>query len=64
MGGALAEFLLQKYGVERFLNLYFACRPGQFASAVRTHLGVELQQLEAEFWTEVDRLTKADMQKK
>ncbi len=64
VGGALAEFLWQKHGVERFLNLYFACRPGQFASAVRTHLGVELEQLEAEFWTEVERLTKTDQQKK
>src|SRR5262249_41173819 len=30
VGGAFAEFLLRKYGAERFLRLYFACRPGRF----------------------------------
>src|SRR5262249_39764604 len=27
VGGAFAEFLVRKYGPERFLRLYFACRP-------------------------------------
>jgi hypothetical protein len=56
VGGALAEFFLRKYGTERFLRLYFACRLGQFEAECEAHLGVGLDNLESEFWEEVDRL--------
>jgi hypothetical protein len=56
VGGALAEFVLQKYGTERFLLLYFACRPGRFADECVAQLGVELDALELDFWTQVGRL--------
>jgi hypothetical protein len=56
VGGALVEYILNRHGVERFLDLYFASRPGQFESACRTHLGVELDTLEGEFWRAVERL--------
>jgi hypothetical protein len=56
VGGALAEFLVRKYGTEPFLRLYFACRPGTFEAACRTELGVELDALESEFWADVEGL--------
>src|SRR5882724_11508672 len=55
-GWALAEFLQRKYGTERFLQLYFACRPGHFEAECEAHLGVGLDNLESGFWEEVDRL--------
>jgi hypothetical protein len=56
VGGAFAEFVLRKYGTERFLRLYFACRPGRFEEECVAHLGVELDALESAFWAEVERL--------
>jgi hypothetical protein len=56
VGGAFAEFVLQHYGTQRFLRLYFACRPGRFAEECLAKLGIELNVLEAEFWAEVERL--------
>ncbi len=56
VGGAFAEFVLKKYGTERFLRLYFTCRPGRFAEECLAQLGVELDALETEFWAEVERL--------
>jgi hypothetical protein len=56
VGGALAEFVIQKYGTERFLGLYFACRPARFEEACRTQLGIELDALESEFWAAVELL--------
>ena len=56
VGGALAEFLVRKYGAERFLRLYYACRPGRFEAECRAHLGRDFDALEAEFWAEVERL--------
>jgi len=55
VGGAFAEFLLRKYGAERFLRLYFACRPGSFEAECLAHLGV-LGSLEAEFWEVIEGL--------
>jgi hypothetical protein len=49
-------FVLQKCGADRFLRLYFACRPGRFEEECRAQLGVELDALEAAFWADVDRL--------
>jgi hypothetical protein len=56
VGGAFAEFLVREHGAERFLQFYFACRPGRFGEECREQLGVELHDLEAAFWAEVDRL--------
>ncbi len=53
VGGALAEFLIRKYGSERFLRLYFACRPGRFDAECLAQLGTDLDSLESEFWAEV-----------
>ena len=52
----MAGFVVGKYGAERFLRWYFACRPGRFEAECQAHLGVSLDALEAKFWEEVDRL--------
>jgi hypothetical protein len=56
VGGAFADFVLQKYGTERFLRPYFASRPGQFEKECRAQLGVEFNEMESTFWAEVERL--------
>ena len=62
--GAFAEFLFRKYGAERFLRLYFACRPGRFEEELRTQTGIDLDTLEPEFWAEVERLaSEVDLDK-
>jgi hypothetical protein len=58
VGGALADFLLRRYGVQRFLGLYFGCRPGRFEAECRRHLDVDLDALEPEFWAWVDRTAR------
>jgi hypothetical protein len=56
VGGAFAEFVLQKYGTDRFLRLFSACRPGRFEQECLAQLGAELDALESGFWAEVERL--------
>jgi hypothetical protein len=56
VGGALVDFLLRRYGAERFVDLYFACRPGTFEAECRRIYGVEADALEAEFWAEARRV--------
>jgi hypothetical protein len=56
VGGAFAEFVLQEYGTERFLRLYFACRPGRFEESCLAHLGIEFDALESAFWARSERL--------
>jgi hypothetical protein len=58
VGGAFAQFVLQKYGTERFLRWYFACRPGRVEEECLAHLGVEFESLEAAFWAEAERLAR------
>jgi hypothetical protein len=63
VGGPFAAHLLRRYGAEKFLRLYVTCRPGTFAAQCREVLGVELAELEAEFWGEVERLGRGEPEK-
>jgi hypothetical protein len=56
VGGALVDYLLRRYGVGRFLRLYFTCRPGTFEADCRTILGDDFDALERGFWEEAERL--------
>jgi hypothetical protein len=56
VGGALADFLRDYYGVERFLDLYVTCRPGTCAADFRRVLGEDLEMVESKFWREARRL--------
>jgi PAS domain-containing protein len=53
-GAAFVDFLIRTYGVERFLSLYHRCRPDDPALAFRQVLGVELDALEKQFWTDME----------
>lgn len=53
VGGALVNFILKKYGVERFLDLYRRARPGAFDGTCRVALGVELDTLEGQLGEEL-----------
>jgi hypothetical protein len=55
VGAPFAAYVLKNYGAQRFLRLYFACRPGEFGEACAAELGVELDALEREFWAEAER---------
>jgi hypothetical protein len=57
VGAPFAGYVLKKYGTERFLRLYFACRPGRFEDACVAELGIAFDALESEFWAEVERST-------
>jgi len=55
VGGAFVSFLLRKYGARRFVEFYFACRPGRFEAACREAFGVGLDALEKEFWEDAEQ---------
>jgi len=55
LGGAFCSYLLRTYGAGRFVQFYFAVHPGTFEQDCRRMLGVDLDQLERDFWEDVDR---------
>lgn len=55
VGGALADFILEKYGAERFLGFYCACRPDRFPLECEAQLGVEFAGFERGFWDFVEQ---------
>jgi hypothetical protein len=56
VGGAFVNFLLHKYGGERFVELYYACRPGTFGEECLRVFGTELDELEKEFWASLEAI--------
>jgi hypothetical protein len=56
VGGAFVDFLLHHYGVERFLSLYFACRPGTCEADFRSALSEDFDAVERKFWDEARKL--------
>lgn len=56
IGGALVNFLLRKFGGQRFVQFYFACRPGNFDAECQNVFGVKLNDLEMEFWEDAEQL--------
>jgi hypothetical protein len=55
VGGAFVDFLLRKYGAKRFVELYFACKPGTFESDCQRVYGKDVDMLESEFWDDAAR---------
>jgi hypothetical protein len=56
VGGALADYLICTYGVEKFLQLYFACKPVSFEADCCRVCGMDFDTLENAFWREAERL--------
>jgi hypothetical protein len=50
VGGAFVEYLIAEFGMQRFLRLYNAARPGRFEAACELHLGRDFDRIEAGFW--------------
>jgi hypothetical protein len=55
VGGAFVDFLLRRYGAGRFVDLYFACRPGTFEAECRRAYGTDIETPEAELWEDAER---------
>jgi hypothetical protein len=56
VGAPLAGYIMTMYGTDRFLRLYFACRPGRFEAECHSQLGVTFDLLETNFWAEAERM--------
>jgi hypothetical protein len=56
-GGAFVDFLIREFGAPKFVELYLASRPDQFADACQRVLGVDVDTLERRFWADVARFT-------
>ena len=59
-GGALVNYILRAYGPERFLKLYRNCRQATFEADLQESLGVGLDELDAAYWADVERLVASD----
>lgn len=54
-GGPLVDYLLRTYGGPKFFELYTTCRPQTFAEDVKRVLGVDLDQLDRDYWADIER---------
>ena len=52
-GGAFVDFFIRRYGISRFLELYFNAASRGFEPECR-RFGVDLTKLESEFWQDVE----------
>ena len=59
-GGAFVDFLIRKHGPRKFLRLYNECRPGSSDAVLRDVLGVDIDNLETEFWKDANQQIKND----
>ena len=57
-GGAFVHFLIKSYGIEKFKEIYFQGRLGNFSTEVRRIYGKDIAAIENEFWSEVDSQIK------
>jgi len=56
IGGAFTTYLIRRFGAAKFVQLYFASRPGQFNHQCADILGQGLPSIESDFWREQERL--------
>jgi hypothetical protein len=57
-GAPLVNYLLRVYGPERFLKLYTTCQQATFESDLQACLGVGLDELDAAYWADIERLVR------
>jgi hypothetical protein len=55
VGGAFVDFLLRRYGAQRFVQLCFACRPDTFEASCQSIYGTDLDTLEKQFWDDLEQ---------
>jgi hypothetical protein len=56
IGGAFVDFLIRRFGADKFVELYFTCKPKTFESDCQRLLGYDLDALERMFWDDVEGL--------
>jgi hypothetical protein len=57
-GAPLVNYLLRVSGPERFLRLYTTCQQATFEADCRATLGIGLDELDAAFWADTERITR------
>jgi hypothetical protein len=57
-GAPLVNYLLRTYGPDRFLRLYTTCGQATFESDLRACLGVGLEELDAAYWADIERIVR------
>ena len=55
VGGAFVDFLVRRYGAQRFVQLCFTCRPGTFGANCQSIYGTDLDTLEKQFWDDLEQ---------
>ena len=55
LGGALVDFLLRRYGADKFVEFYNGVRPGSFDADCERVFGRGIDELEREFWADAER---------
>ncbi len=55
LGGALVEFLLRRYGADKFVEFYNGVRPDSFDADCERVFGRGIDELEQEFWADAER---------
>jgi hypothetical protein len=58
VGGAFVDFLIGRFGAERFVELYFTCRPGTFEADCQRAFGTDLDTLERLCWQDVEQTAR------
>lgn len=55
LGGALVDFLLRRYGPDKFVEFYNGVRPESFDADCERVFGRGIDELEREFWADAER---------
>jgi len=54
VGCAWCDYLIRTHGVEKFMQLYFSCKPGTFETDLRRVYGIDFAVLERDFWKQAE----------
>lgn len=54
LGGPLVEYILKKWGHQKFLELYATCSRATFAADCERILGVTIDQLDQDYWADIE----------
>jgi hypothetical protein len=57
-GGAFVDFLIRRFGSDKFVNLYNRCQPNTFEADFRAVYGQSVSDLESTFWEDVRRIVR------
>jgi len=55
-GAPLVDYILRQFGPERFVELYATSHPATFAADCQRIMGVSIDQLDKEYWADLEKL--------